>query len=122
MNRLARSGIEPIHPPKPLTPLKAIVLLLACFGGLHAASAPCDIVVYGGTSGGVIAAVQAAKSGRSVVLISPSTHLGGLTTSGLGWTDLGASSIFGGLSREFYHRVYLHYQQDSAWNFQSRSS
>jgi hypothetical protein len=122
MNRLARSGIEPIHPPKPLTPLKAIVLLLACFGGLHAAPAPYDVVVYGGTSGGVIAAVQAAKSGRSVVLISPSTHLGGLTTSGLGWTDLGASSILGGLSREFYHRIYLHYQQDAAWTFQSRSS
>ena len=58
-----------------------------------------DIVVYGGTSGGVVAAVQAAKSGRSVVLISPTPHLGGLTTSGLGWTDLGESSILGGLSR-----------------------
>lgn len=81
-----------------------------------------DIVVYGGTSGGVVAAVQARKSGRSVVLISPTPHLGGLTTSGLGWTDLGESSILGGLSREFYHRVYLHYQNDSAWNLQSRSS
>jgi lysophospholipase L1-like esterase len=81
-----------------------------------------DIVVYGGTSGGVIAAVQAKKSGRSVVLISPTPHLGGLTTSGLGWTDLGKSSILGGLSREFYHRVYLHYQDAGAWNWQSRSS
>lgn len=81
-----------------------------------------DVVVYGGTSGGVIAAVQAAKSGRSVVLISPTTHLGGLTTSGLGWTDLGESSILGGLSREFYHRVYQHYQDAGAWNWQSRAS
>ncbi|GAA5126367.1 FAD-dependent oxidoreductase [Luteolibacter yonseiensis] len=90
----------------------------------HAAAAPVsyDIVVYGGTSGGVIAAVQAAKSGRSVVLISPTPHLGGLTTSGLGWTDLGESSILGGLSREFYHRVYQHYQNDAAWNWQSRSA
>ncbi len=80
-----------------------------------------DIVVYGGTSGGVVAAVQAVKSGRSVVLISPTPHLGGLTTSGLGWTDLGESSILGGLSREFYHRLYLHYQNDSAWNWQTKN-
>ncbi len=81
-----------------------------------------DIVVYGGTSGGVAAAVQAARDGRSVVLISPTTHLGGLTTSGLGWTDLGRSSILGGISREFYHRLYLHYQDDAAWNWQTRAS
>jgi lysophospholipase L1-like esterase len=81
-----------------------------------------DVVVYGGTSGGVIAAVQVAKSGRSVVLVSPTAHLGGLTTSGLGWTDLGESSILGGLSREFYHRVYQHYQGAGAWNWQSRAS
>ncbi|MEK7951377.1 FAD-dependent oxidoreductase [Luteolibacter soli] len=81
-----------------------------------------DVVVYGGTSGGVIAAVQVAKSGRSVVLVSPTVHLGGLTTSGLGWTDLGKSSILGGLSREFYHRVYQRYQDAGAWNWQSRAS
>lgn len=97
-------------------------LLLAALA-VHASAAPAshDIVVYGGTSGGVIAAVQAAKSGRSVVLISPTPHLGGLTTSGLGWTDLGESSILGGLSREFYHRVYLHYQNDAAWNWQTKN-
>ncbi len=88
---------------------------------MSAAPASYDIVVYGGTSGGVVAAVQAAKSGRTVVLISPTTHLGGLTTSGLGWTDLGKSSILGGLSREFYHRLYLHYQDDAAWNWQTKN-
>ena len=89
-----------------------------------AAAAPVyhDVVVYGGTSGGVVAATQAAKSGKSVVLISPTAHLGGLTSSGLGWTDLGSSSILGGLSREFYHRVYLHYQQSSAGNWQSQAN
>jgi hypothetical protein len=81
-----------------------------------------DVVVYGGTSGGVIAAVQAARSGRSVVLISPTEHLGGLTTSGLGWTDLGKASILGGLSLEFYQLLYTHYQADSAWNWQTRES
>jgi hypothetical protein len=83
---------------------------------------PSDIVVYGGTSGGVVAAVQAARDGRSVVLISPTAHLGGLSASGLGWTDLGHGSILGGLSREFYHRLFLHYQEPSAWVHQTRAS
>lgn len=81
-----------------------------------------DVVVYGGTSGGVAAAVQVARSGKSVVLVSPSAHLGGLTSSGLGWTDLGKSSILGGISREFYTRVYEHYQNDAAWTWQNRTS
>jgi FAD dependent oxidoreductase len=99
------------------------ILLLAVFS-TQAFSAPAshDIVVYGGTSGGVIASVQAAKSGRSVLLVSPTPHLGGLSTSGLGWTDLGKGSILGGLSREFYHRIYRHYQDDAAWNWQTRAS
>jgi len=68
-----------------------------------------DIVVYGGTSGGVAAAVQAARMGRSVVLIEPGQHLGGLTSSGLGRTDIGERETVGGLSREFYERVGKHY-------------
>ncbi|RYD79457.1 MAG: FAD-dependent oxidoreductase, partial [Verrucomicrobiaceae bacterium] len=80
-----------------------------------------DVCVYGGASGGVTAAVQAARMGKSVVLVSPTKHLGGLTSSGLGWTDLGNSSILGGLSREFYHRVYLHYQNDAAWTVQTQA-
>lgn len=102
--------------------MKPFLLLAALCSLVSATPASYDIVVYGGTSGGVVAAVQAAKSGRSVVLISPTSHLGGLTTSGLGWTDLGQSSILGGLSRDFYHRVYQYYQNDSAWNLQTRAS
>lgn len=75
-----------------------------------------DIVVYGGTSGGITAAVQAAKMGKKVVLVSPTPHLGGLTSSGLGWTDLGSTAILGGLSREFYQRVYTYYSQQPNWN------
>jgi ribulose 1,5-bisphosphate synthetase/thiazole synthase len=60
-----------------------------------------DLVVYGGSSAGVMAAVQAAKMGKNVVLISPTKHLGGLSSSGLGWTDLGNSNTIGGLSLEF---------------------
>ncbi len=79
-----------------------------------------DIVVYGGTSGGIIAAIQAAKSNRSVVLVSPTTHLGGLTTSGLGWTDLGSDAILGGLSRDFYTRLFHYYEKPDSWKWEDR--
>jgi len=81
-----------------------------------------DIVVYGGTSAAVIAAVQATKLGKSVIIVSPDQHLGGLSSSGLGFTDTGDKSVIGGLAREFYHRVYLHYQNNSAWKWQNRES
>ncbi len=74
-----------------------------------------DIVIYGGTSGGVTAAVQAAKLGKTAIIIEPSDHLGGLTSGGLGATDIGNKDAIGGLSLEFYHRVWKHYQQPSAW-------
>lgn len=114
---------------------KAARLLLACCLPLVAwcgGSAPCvadetntieaDIVVYGDASGGVAAAVQAAREGKSVVLVSQYGHLGGMTSSGLGWTDIGNTSILGGIAREFYHRVFRHYQDDSAWEFESRAN
>jgi hypothetical protein len=80
-----------------------------------------DIVVYGGTSGGVIAAVQAARMGKTVVIVCPDKHLGGLSAGGLGWTDTGDKSVIGGLSREFYHRIWQHYNRDDAWVWQQRS-
>jgi len=80
-----------------------------------------DVVVYGDASGGVTAAVQAARMGKKVILISQYGHLGGLTSSGLGWTDIGNTAILGGLSREFYHEVYMHYENDDAWKQQKRS-
>lgn len=81
-----------------------------------------DIVVYGGTSSAVIAAVQAAHMGKSVVLVSPDLHLGGLSSNGLGYTDTGDKSVIGGLARNFYHRLYNHYQSDSAWKWQQRNA
>jgi lysophospholipase L1-like esterase len=79
-----------------------------------------DLVVYGGTSGGVMAAVQAKRMGLSVVLISPDKHLGGLSSGGLGWTDSGNKAVIGGLARDFYHRIWSHYQKPEAWKWQSR--
>ncbi|MBL9211488.1 MAG: FAD-dependent oxidoreductase [Opitutaceae bacterium] len=79
-----------------------------------------DVVVYGGTSGGVVAAVQAKRMGKSVVLVGPDKHLGGLTSGGLGWTDTGNKAVIGGLSREFYHRIWKAYDQASTWRWQKK--
>ena len=77
-----------------------------------------DICVYGATSGGVIAAVEAAHLGQSVVLVSLNNHVGGMTSGGLGWTDYGNRAAIGGLSREFYQRVGQHYGQSETWAFE----
>jgi hypothetical protein len=87
---------------------------------LPAATREADVVVYGCTSGAITAAVQTKKMGKSVILVCPEKHLGGLTAGGLGWTDSGNKAVIGGLSREFYHRVWQHYQQPSAWKWQKR--
>ena len=79
-----------------------------------------DVVVYGGTSAAVIAAVEVAQSGKSVILVSPDVHLGGLTAGGLGWTDTGKKEAIGGLSRNFYHRIWQYYNKDQAWRWQKR--
>ncbi|MFZ9936583.1 MAG: FAD-dependent oxidoreductase [Luteolibacter sp.] len=85
------------------------------------AAAPHDVVVYGDASGGVTAAVQAARMGKKAVLVSQYGHLGGLSSSGLGWSDIGNNAILGGLAREFYHRLYRHYQDDKAWTHEARA-
>lgn len=79
-----------------------------------------DVVVYGGTSAAVTAAVQAQQMGKSVVIVSPDKHLGGLSSGGLGFTDTGDKSVIGGLARDFYHRVYMHYQQADGWKWQKK--
>ena len=81
-----------------------------------------DIVIYGGTSAAVTAAVQAKKMGKSVIVVSPDKHLGGLSAGGLGFTDTGNKEVIGGLSREFYHRLYLHYDQPGSWKWQDKSA
>jgi len=87
---------------------------------LFSRAADYDVVVYGGTSAGVIAAVQAKKLGKSVVVVSPDKHLGGLSSGGLGFTDTGNKAVIGGLSRDFYHRVWMHYDQPQAWSWQKK--
>lgn len=79
-----------------------------------------DVIIYGGTSAAVISAVQVAKMGRSVLIVSPDIHFGGLSSGGLGWTDTGNKRTIGGISRDFYHRIWKHYQKEEAWKWQSR--
>jgi hypothetical protein len=85
---------------------------------LRAAEPEVDLVIYGGTSAAVIAAVQAKKMGKSVVIVSPDKHLGGLTSGGLGWTDTGNKTVIGGLSEDFYRRVWTYYQKPETWKWQ----
>jgi hypothetical protein len=89
-------------------------------GTAWSATRKSDIIVYGCTSGGVAAGIQAKKMGKSVLVVCPEQHLGGLSAGGLGFTDTGDKSVIGGLSREFYHRVWQHYQKPDAWRWQPR--
>ena len=102
------------------------LLLLALLSTLLPAEAPAadeyDLVIYGGTSGGVAAAVQTARMGRTAIVIEPSRHVGGLTSGGLGATDIGNKAAIGGVSREFYRRVKQHYERDEAWVHEAKGS
>lgn len=74
-----------------------------------------DIVIYGCTSGGVIAAIEARRLGRSVLLVCREDYLGGMSTNGLGWSDTGNHRAIGGLSLEFYRKVKRHYDDPKIW-------
>jgi hypothetical protein len=80
-----------------------------------------DIIVYGGTSSAVTAAIGVSRMGKSVIIVSPDNHLGGMSSSGLGFTDTGNKSVIGGLAREFYQHIYQHYQTSESWKWQKQS-
>lgn len=94
--------------------LSALIVLciavIRCNNESYTNSYKADVIVYGGTSAAVTAAVQVSRMGRSVVLVSPDKHLGGLSSSGLGFTDTGNKEVIGGLARGFYQLIYQHYQ------------
>ena len=79
-----------------------------------------DIIIYGGTGSGIMAAIQARRMNKSVILIEPQPYFGGMTSGGLGATDIGNKDVIGGLSREFYRRVAKHYAKDSSWVHETR--
>jgi len=101
-------------------PFLLLALALAV-SSLRAAEQPTyDLVIYGGTSAGIAAAVQAKRMGRSVVVVEPTRRVGGLTTGGLGATDIGNKAVIGGIAREFYVAVKRHYDAPAAWTWQTR--
>ena len=81
-----------------------------------------DIVVYGATSSGITAAIQSSRLDKKVLLIEPGHRIGGLTTGGLGQTDIGNKQAIGGISREFYQNIKSHYQKQVNWIWQKRES
>ncbi len=103
--------------------MRALLIVFALW--VHSFSAQADdrydIVVYGGTSAGLVAGFQAIKMGKSVVAIEPTDRIGGLSTGGLGQTDIGNKNVIGGLSREFYQRIAAHYARDDSWQWQQRA-
>src|SRR5689334_566982 len=103
--------------------LMLAAVLSACLGGCIAIASdpkppPFDVVVYGGTAGGVIAAVAAAREGLSVALVTPDRHLGGMVSGGLGWTDYGKQQVIGGYSREVFERIGRKYGRAIEWHFE----
>lgn len=108
--------------------MKRFHIVISCFIGvvtlgftLPKKEYNADLIIYGGTSAAITAAVEAVNSGVSVIVVSPDKHLGGLSSGGLGFTDTGNKSVIGGLAREFYHQIFLHYDQDKSWTWQRKN-
>jgi hypothetical protein len=95
-----------------------LFIFLAPISAAFAETYDSDLVIYGGTAGGVAAAVQGARAGMKVTLLEFGNHLGGMTSGGLGQTDIGNKAAIGGISREFYQRVGKHYGTNEAWTFE----
>ncbi len=97
------------------------LFFIATLSNVHGAEPETyDVVVYGGTSAGIVAGIQAGAMGKSVIVIEPTDREGGLTTGGLGQTDIGNKQVIGGLSREFYERIAAHYSNADSWKWEKR--
>lgn len=97
------------------------ILSLGISTPVHGQETSYDLVIYGGTSAGIAAAIQSSRMGKTVLLIEPTNHVGGLTTGGLGATDIGNKQAIGGISREFYQNIKAYYENPNTWKWQSRS-
>ncbi len=100
--------------------MKRIVLFLAAILILNSCCErrEFDLIVYGGTSSGVMAAYSAAQMGLDVALVEPTSHIGGMTTGGLGYTDIGNKQAVTGLAKQFYRRIGEHYGTLEQWVFE----
>ena len=98
--------------------MKYVFIFIIAVFSLIKSNAQYDVCVYGGTSAGVIAAYTAAKLHKKVILIEPGKHLGGLTSGGLGYTDIGNKYVVTGLARDFYRRMGKYYSKFETWIFE----
>jgi hypothetical protein len=108
---------------KPLVFLSLFVTvgIISCRNNSTSDIYKADVIVYGGTSSAVTTAVQVTRMGKSVIIVSPDKHIGGLSSSGLGFTDTGNKAVIGGLAREFYQLLYQHYMKPESWTWQKKS-
>lgn len=100
--------------------MRGFLWAAACVAALGTARAGHDIVIYGGTSAGLMAAAQAQRMGKTAIVVEPGKHIGGLTTGGLGWTDIGNKAAIGGLARDFYRRIKSKYDGSGRWVQESK--
>ena len=96
----------------------AAVVVAGCRNMCTQTDVACDIVIYGSSPAAIAVAVQAGRMGASSVIVSPETRIGGLTTGGLGQTDIGNKSAFGGIALEFYRDVAKWYADPTHWTRQ----
>lgn len=102
-----------------LTRTVLAVLVAGLFCGMNVEAAPvveADVCIYGGTSGGVAAAVQVSRMGKKAVIAEPGKHLGGMTAGGLSAVDIGDPRTVGGIAREYFTRLVASYGQTLAWD------
>ncbi|MBQ3289471.1 MAG: FAD-dependent oxidoreductase [Kiritimatiellae bacterium] len=100
----------------------AACALAGCMNSGPVSDEICDVVIYGSSPAAISAAIQAKRMGRSAVIVSPETRIGGLTTGGLGQTDIGNKSAFGGIALEFYKAVAAYYADPKRWTRQKPES
>ncbi len=100
------------------SPLPSIIFCALLSFAARAEVVETDVLVFGGTAAGVSAASTARRLGKSVIVTEFGHHIGGLTSGGLGWTDIGNKAAIGGFAHEFYKRLGKHYGRAEAWWFE----
>lgn len=100
--------------------MKRLFLMISALMALVSCSAEkeYDICIYGGSASGVVAAYSAAQMGMDVLVIEPGIRIGGLTTGGLGFTDIGNKQVVKGVALQFYRRLGKHYGNLEQWVFE----
>lgn len=107
--------------------MRYIVILLTVYFLIPSTSAAqssssYDICIYGATSSGIMAAYTARKLGKTVIIVEPGSHIGGMTTGGLGATDVGNKHVISGLARKFYRDLGAYYGTFESWKFEPKAA